>query len=475
MEKDEQQQQRLFNLLLPETLAHAIWNKPVLLDKLLKAYAAHKFSAIKSRKSQRDYYYETVCINNVKISTERRLINNMIISFSAKLKEISPPPLLEEKYVIEKEYRRFINSSHPLIINKLNVSCNDFSDMKFLSREIEILFKNYRCCINLQNDTFTIQYKKKLYVNEVYLTKTLTREILFTSIEGPILIEPTFVVNKENKNEILGIASFLESSNIAIKTVYLEKGPTKLYQRICPDDYTKSYPFILEYEINDKNELEKDYFELGWRLNATLPKFNNNTTRLSKSSKPMHVLNQNDFYKENQKCLLKFDGISSTLQFYTHHFIIYNTTFSSSFNHTLPPKISYILKDYKFLVEYNLYTPSNKNNKLIKPNPLVIIDIQTRTLNAIERMKQIQRLRNNMASYLYDYYIFFQGEISGGDGIDNPAHDDDDHHTTLKDGAIYEVTLRDKFNIARIIRERSDKTKPNSSKVVDTISKLLLL
>ena len=462
-----------FSLILHEIIGNALCGRPTLLNKLLAAYASNKISAAGD-------FCKTIYVENITISTERRLINKVIVSFRAKLRKTGNEfEITNDVYrVIEREYRKRVDSSHPYLHKKLNNSCNDFSDMKFISREIEILFRDYRLCINLAFDTYTIQYKKINSAREEFLNETLTREVLFTSTEGSIFSEPLYVINK--KKEIVSVASFLECSNVAIKTLYLEKGPIKLYQRICPDNYTKSYPFSLECETSSENfnaSYLRDYFELSWRLDAFLPKNTSIKSILPKSSKPIHILNQYEYALTTKPALmyLKFDGVPATLIFHNDHFILYTKQFSSSFIHTLPKKVIYILKDYKFLVEANLYSTKKQRGGLPKPNPLVIIDIQTSTLTAFERMTILQHLRSKLSIYLYDYYIFFQGEILPNSQYGINKKPEKQRAIKLCDNHIYEVILsrRDKRRVRRIIRARPDKSKPNSSKLINTVFELL--
>lgn len=474
-----------FSIILHEILGYAIYSKPELRDKLLGAYAANKVS-YSLRKFR--LFYQVKSVKNVILTTERRLINMVVISFDVELTKsttITFTTLKENKiiddYYIEKEYRRYIDSNNFLLFKKLKISCNDFSNINFVTREIEILFRDYRLCINLTRDTYTIQYKKRISHKEMFVKQTLTREMLFSSIEGPILTEPLYVLNKHD--EVIGIASFFDSSNITIKTLYLEKNATTLYQRICPDDYTKSYPFILECEISsqefNRNKSIDDYFNLGWRLNASLPFIAKRAHNvLPKSSKPKHISNQNAYIekrKHSRRALfyLKFDGILATLIFYNNHFVLYNSTFSYSYIHTLPENVVYILKDYKFLVESNLYSVVVPTG-LPKPNPLVIIDIQTSTFTAFKRMKIIQHLRKALASYLYPYYIFFQGEITCDDDYGKKTKLTSSNIPLLHNN-IYEVILdnKNKNKIKQIIRPRPDKCKPNSTKLINVVFKLL--
>ena len=238
-----------FSLTVREILGFAIFTPKLtpLGQKLLSAYASHKFTM-----SQNDgLFYNASNINNPYMMTDRRLINYVIIKFEASFNLIDKS--MERKFIfnqsgqfqIEREYRRFINENHPRITNKLKGSCTDFSQLSFYSREFEIFFENYRLCINPHLNTFTIQYKCPKEKYEAILFPVMTREILYVNYESAVYNEPYFIVDK---NIIIGLASFLESNNFAVKTVYLKYEGIILYQRVIPDNYTKSFPFILEYE-----------------------------------------------------------------------------------------------------------------------------------------------------------------------------------------------------------------------------------
>lgn len=494
-----------FSLPLHETLGWALFNGigslSSLGEKILSAYACHKCSM----KRNDGIFYKTISkLISPSITTDKRLSNTVIIKFEAIFIPGNDRLFYEnnQEMMKENEYRRYIDDNHPLLIKNLGGhGCNDLSNMRFHSREIHISFDNYRLMINVKNDTFSIQYKKFIKKQEYFLPLTLTREILYTSNEGPAYIEPHFIISNKKKT-IIGVASFLECKNLCVKTIYAKyKDAICLYQRVQPDDFSKSYPFILECELtindnyNNSNDNENDvlckFFEIGCHLDASIDKrknYNNcnddgvllNHT-LAVSSKPVHKViipkktKASMFFK-------KFDGIPATLIFFPNHFVIRNSIKSESFEHSLPRKIYYILKHFKFLIESELYISKYKkknNNFQNKPNPSVIIDIQTRAFNAKERILIIQLLRNRLANYLYDYFIFFQGEKCKGflvsekmsTGKKNKEKNKKERISFLSKGLIYEVklSLNDKNMIKEIIKPRRDKYQANSCKMIDLI------
>ena len=557
-----------FSLPLHETLGWALftWRRSLtnLGEKLLSAYASQKYSM---ERNDGVFYTTSSKLINPTLTTDKRLSNMVIITFEAIFKASNNNDCLiyerPEKMLKEKEYRRYVDDSHPLLIQKLGGhGCNDLSNMKFHSREIHIYFNNYRLMINVKDDTFYIQYKKFIEKKECFLAPTLTREILYTSDEGPAYTEPRFIVSKRGKT-IIGVASFLDCRNFCVKTIYAKyKESICLYQRVQPDDFSKSYPFVLECELdhhgNDDDDIiindeEKKlilykFFDIGCQLDATVSKRknhygcgggggdNNNNDgllnhSLAVSSKPVHKATIPRGKNGGGFFFPKFDGVPATLIFFPHHFIIRNAIKSESFEHSLPRKIYYILKDYKFLVESDLYVSKYKKEENLcqnRPNPLVIIDIQTTAFNAEKRMSIIQILRNCLAKFLYEYFIFFQGEdcdgvltatattttpkaaVAVGDGgkedeeeeeekdkeekYENDDEDGeekekeelniikkkkkrdnkDDLSLLLSKGVIYEVklSLGNKRIINKVIKPRRDKFKANSSKMVDLIWKI---
>lgn len=474
-----------FTLTVCETLGFALFNSHLTQvgKKLLCAYASHKFTA----KQNNGIFYKVLQMDNVSMTTDRRLSNFVIIKFEANFIPIGIQDkktlIIEEqndKIVEEKEYRRFVNENHPLLIDKLKGPFSDLSCLNFYSREIEILFNDYRLCINPKMNSYTVQYKKINRKVETFLSNILTREILYINNEGQIYNEPYFFI-LANQN-IIGIGSFLECKNFAVKTVYIEHGPIKLYQRVCPDDYTQSYPFILEYEdiseINS-NKYYYDYFKLGCRLDARVSKIGSYDALnhfFSPYSKPHHII------EEKEKCFgicnnnnnnygfFKFDGVPCTLRFYRYHFVVYNSINSQSYEHCLPDDIFYILRDYSFLVESNLYE-SNRVQHFPKPQPMAIIDIHTTAFTAQERMNIITKLRKGIGKYLYDYYIFFQSEPCIG--IHSLTINCEKIKEKLINNKIYEVLLDPiTFKVRSVLKERIDKRMPNSRKLINIIRKL---
>ena len=500
-----------FDLVLHEILGNVLMCRLNLRDKLLKAYAAQKYSMLK--KVPYLNFYIAQSINNVTLTTNRNLINYVNISFNAGLIKLSESEsktfsVFDDKnqYTTEKECRRYIDANHPLIVNKLGCSANDFSNMTFITREIEILFNDYRLVINPVSEDYSIQYKKKLNKKTIFRCDTLTLEVLYSSIEGQTHINSNFIITNHNKSEqvntndifaqgayVMGLASFLDCKNIAVKTIYFKSNDTVLYQRILPDNYTKSHPFVLENEypldykfthpiipldINPEGK-PVDLIEFGflfywasWKLNARLPNLQNNGI-IASSSKPIHTV---DSIEKFDHRFLKFDGIPATLKFYAHHFVIMNSISSNSFQHSLTKPIVHSLRDFYFLVESNLYESEISNSKLEKPLPLVIIDLHTTAFNATRRMNIIQVLRQKFAKYLYDYFIFFQGEIQITDKKNNDDNNVNNNNNISKQNLIhneiYETRLSSENKVEYIIKRRKDKLQPNSRKLVNVINQL---
>ena len=442
-------------------------------DEILKAYATQKYlmsdnniflnemnSSVKGRIAQ--------CISNVSLSTNQNLINKVIISFEATMvSNDSIPVILDHlnERKVEKEIRRSVESNHPLLVKKLGCSCNDLSNMSFISREVEINFGNYRMYIN--NERYTVQFKKHHKTEIIVLTpEYLSLEALHYSFESPIYESPLLICI-DDKNTFIGIASFLDCKNVSIKTVYFDDGRgSVLYQRILLDDYSKLQPFILEKEfISDHNDFTL-YNWASWRLNAELPtKFIPGNGIFSLESKPKII---NTDTSQTSLQFPKLDGIPATLRFYDDYFVVTNSIlYSDSYIHKLPKHIAHVLKDYYFLVESNLYTSDIKIKAERKPNPMAIIDLHLTHFNPKQRMDVIQNMKRIFGPYLYEYFIFFQGEpvLQSSPVPSLPIH--------LKHGVIYETTLSNENIIHSVVRERKDKLYPNSSKVVKmSISKI---
>ena len=454
--------------------------------KLLGAYASHKFSMLRGS----GVIYETSYLSNVCLETDSKLVNFVIITFEATFEPSYQNVIYFDSRDIkeEKEYRRFIDENHPRLITVLGQRGSmDLANLNVHSRVMEIRCQDYRLIIDIKNETYSVQFKKFVEEFECFIPETLTREILYVSHEGPVFREPRLIISKD-KGTIIGLASFLDCKDFAIKSIYMKEKAITLYQRICPDNFSKSYPFVLEYELL-YNQMDGicSYCMIGSQLNASVNKRDRNTNyfmlnnEIDSSSKPLHdstfqltdMSASSEFLHDiKTKCdyiYRKFDGIPATLLFHRYHFVVRNSISSASFEHSLPEHIYYILKDYNFLVEQDLYISRYNDNR--KANPMIIIDIETQKYKAKQRMDMIQSLRKKLAIYLYDYFIFFQGEdcegISLGDGVmfDTRA---------LKTGCIYEVRLsiNTKTEIEQILKPRPDKIKPNSCKMVDLIWKI---
>ena len=473
-----------FELVLHEMLGNILMCRRELMTKILKAYASQKFSMLKTSGGAALYVAETV--EKVNLTTNRSFIQCVIVSFESRLRMVQGPDT--QQYIctedkrnlcVERECRRHIDSSHPLLVEKLGVSCNDFSNLTFLSRQVEILHQDYRLVINPATDSYSIQYKKKLRMKTIFRPDLLTLEALYFSHEGKVFTDAIFVAT--DHVTLIGLASFLDSRDLAVKTVYFEKNNTTLYQRICPDNYTRSYPFTLENEFPPDFKYEESkvgslFFWAAWTLDARVPTLPGNGV-VSASSKPIHTVEK---CEEPTHRYSKFDGVPATLTFFSHHFVVTNSVCSQSFEHSLDRPVVHILQDYFFLVESNLYVSDIPVLGPDKPLPMVIIDINTTVFNATERMEIIQTLRKHLRYYLYDYYIFFQGEIQGE--VTNRDRDDANANANANEimtldapplihNAIYEVKLCHN-QVTQVIKPRKDKLKPNSRKLIEVIAQL---
>ena len=453
-------------------LAECLQTASIVGEKLLKAYATQKIS------EETKELYECIGISEYMVKTHRHLCNRKIISYKAELRPNPNIPISlddKENLSTEREYRRTIESSHSYLSRVFNNSCNDFSDMKYICRELEIVFMNYRLVINPKEEVYSIQYKERKMANLAFLQETMTLEGKYESLEGNIHVDPSVVktINENDDSEyFIGVASFLDCKDLSVKTTYLKyTNLVTLYQRVGVDDYSKSYPFILELEENDDAcEGEKQlalqlYLETAWRLDAKLPNFiSENYLVLPSKYKPIY---------SNQKrkveaviSLPKLDGYPATLRFYETHFVVSNSMTSYSISHNFSQRDYYVIKDYKFLVESELYDCSRA------PNAMAIIDIQTGdAFTAKTRYEIIQLLKDKYQDLFSKYNIFFNSEkytlSLSVNGIKRKKTD----NLELKDGHIYEVLLNKNHQVIDIIRERKDKLRPNSGKLVRAIVK----
>ena len=201
----------------------------------------------------------------------------------------------------------------------------------------------------------------------------------------------------------------------------------------------------------------------------------------------------------------KLDGIPAILKFYDEHFVVTNDMKLELFPHVLPKDVTHRLKDFSFVVETELYESMFKSIFINKPNPMAIIDLNNDNNNfsAIDRMDIIQNLRKLYADTLKNYFIFFQGQsINDNNNIitypkkemsstkskmlvekkyfilfakQNNNNTSNNNALRLNHGNIYEVSMNDKYEIVKLVKERPDKLYPNSRKNVETIIKILNL
>ena len=399
----------------------------VLRNSILKAYAIQKCSQLELGGGEGALLYDCEAVCDFRVSTHPRLHNNWkIISFKAQLKKQT---LREAKSVILvddlkthdtpiSKYSRLIYSTNSYLRKKFpHLSCNDLSDTKFVSRSLEILFEHYLLTINPQKNEYTVQYLRPDRATLEYLEETCTLEANYRGLEGKVYVNPIVIVMRNHLSEIpkrrrfIGMASFLDSNDLKVKTNYLEYNTTTdadpddgrlmhyeerliLYQRLCTKSlYSKSQPFVIELSRKKKklNKIDGDgtasiskkgkshrltaidyYFETCWRTNARLSqKIVDLYVRLPPNYRPIHHPNitEKDVFDlivgdgssadighrpGSSVVLPKLDGILATLIFYETHFVVTHSFKSESFVHNLSAKIYYLLKDLVFLVESNL-------------------------------------------------------------------------------------------------------------------------
>lgn len=443
---------------------------PKLRSALLQAYATQKVAQMEKQ------IFKCLEINEFMVKTHRNLCNRKIISYKAEFTMDScyviPPIIIDnsDEMVTEQECRRTIQSSHSQLTNYFGNSCNDFSDMKYHSRELEIVLENYRLIINPIQEVYSIQYKKCQSSKLIFLKETLTLEASYSSVEGPVHENPIALKVINEDNVLIGVASFLDSKDLSVKTTYLKyKNSLTLYQRVGVDDYSKSYPFILELE-NVSNTTEYAYaanlyFETAWRLEAKLPEaIAQEHLVLLSNSKPIFTPELDKV--KDAITLPKLDGYPATLRFYETHFTISNSMTSQSYRHKLNSRNYHIIKDYRFLVESQLYE-SNSSNKTNNKYAMAIIDIQTgAAFKAKTRYEIMQQLRQKFENVFSKYNIFFNCEAWAVPLAANGMKRKRVYDLELKDGKIYEVLLNEEYKVIDILRERRDKLKPNSGKLI---------
>ena len=257
-------------------------------ENILAAYASQKYT-MKMNSCKNYIFFIAKNVKNIRLMTEKSLINHLIISFEVFL---IPMPIFEcikNKFIVflndddnttteEIECRRYIDSHHPILQQKLRVSCNDLSNLRYIERNVEIILEedNYRCIINSERGGFCIQRKYHCYEKEKFIKEIKCLELLHYSKESPFFNDSCYyLIHCQNKT-IIGLASFLDCNNVAVKTTYLNDNEgTILYQRIILDDYKKQQPFILEHEFSSSTSCNlqslKNYFNISCLLDAKLP------------------------------------------------------------------------------------------------------------------------------------------------------------------------------------------------------------
>ena len=388
---------KTFKLAVHKILGYVILNCKRK-ENILAAYASQKYT-MKKNSNKKYILFIAQDIKNVRLVTERSLMNHLIIHFKAFLIPIAVFECIKNKFMVfidddrnteEIECRRYIDSYHPILQQKLGVSCNDLSNLKYIERNLEIILEedNYRCIISYEKG-FSTQRKYHYDQKEKVIEEINSLEILHYSKESPIFDDSHYyLVHCENKT-IVGLSSLLDCNNVSVKTIYLNDNQgTVLYQRIILDDYKKQQPFILEHEFSPpvvKLQSLKNYFNIACLLDAKLPINDHYSGYNNPASKPISY-DDNDADDDDDDAakysLFKLDGVLATLKFYNRHFVITNNIKSESFSHTLSKRTIHRLKDFSFMVESELYESIFKHFN--KPSPMAIIDLHKTSFSARE-------------------------------------------------------------------------------------------
>ena len=488
---------KTFKLVVHEILGYVILNCKRR-ENILAAYASQKYTMKK-----KNNFFLANDIRHIGSSTEKSLMNHLIIHFKAFLITISDDNKFvafvnDDEQTQEIECRRYIDSYNAILKQKLGISCNDLSNLKYIERNLEIILEedNYRCIINNERG-FSIQKKIHYEHKQKFIEEICSLETLYYSKESPIFDDSYYYLIDNERKTIVGLASFLDCNDISVKTIYLNdnKG-TVLYQRIIIDDYKKQQPFILEHEFSSPVKLQslKNYFNISCLLDAKL--YKNYSGYNNSSFKP---INDNNNHDDNcYYTFYKLDGVLATLKFYDNHFVLTNNVKSESFSHSLSKRIIHTLKDFSFLVESELYESIFKTFN--KPNPMAIIDLHTTAFSTRERMDIIQKLKRKMAKSLQHYLIFFQGDEKIKDNnktlfYPNKMHlkpklikalrdkyfipfirynNNNNNNNNLpieklQHGKIYEVYINKNYKIVSILKQRKDKIYPNSRKCIESV------
>lgn len=483
------------NLIIDEILANAIFvnGREILQNKILMAYAAHKYSMFKNNGK---LYSATEIIHSC-IKTNRNLPPHKIsISFEAIMRvgQNTDQNLIckNTHFVEERECRRHVDIAHPLIQAHL-APLGELS-MQYISRVLEMRIGDYRLIIEPQQNRYFIQYKKFRDKKVVFRLDSLTLEFVYISDEGESFYDAQYIQHNSSDDSsgesmLVGMASFLDGSDLCIKTTYLLDYSTKtvLYHRYIPNDHTQIFPFTLETEDLQQSETgpaltmntegvptisppsgTSIYWYTSWRLEAQLPLNLSMYQHVHEDSTPHHPTPSESLNQSPVYIFPKLDGNNGILRFYPSHFVISNPLMlSTSHPHLIPQHILHSLIDFIFTVETDLYSINNNSSSFMVHNyrPVAIIDIVSTAFNAAERMNILQVLRAHFRNDLAPYYIFFQGELS----ISKPSISPSLPFENFHDGEIYEVLLNNNRNIIKVCRHRPDKSRANPLKTVNII------
>ena len=171
---------KTFKIVVHEILGHVILNCKRK-EKILAAYASQKYTMkkINNNNNNNEIFYIAQNVKNIRLMTEKSLMTHLIIEFKTFLIPMTFTECVKNKFVIfikedentdEIECRRYIESHHPILQQKLGISCNDLSNLNFIERNLEIILEedNYRCVINREKG-FSIQRKYHYNDKEIFI------------------------------------------------------------------------------------------------------------------------------------------------------------------------------------------------------------------------------------------------------------------------------------------------------------------
>ena len=219
---------KTFKLIVHENLGLFILNCKRK-ERILAAYASQKYTMNKfnnNNNNNNNNFFIAQVLKNIKSSTEKSLMNHLIIEFKVLLISMTFIDCIKKRFIVffdyfdintEIECRRYIYSNNSILRSKLGITCNDFSNLQYIERNIEILLNKdiinntnnnnnnndncqYRCIIN-HNRGFSIQMKYYNYIKETYIEEINSFELLHYSEETPNFNDDHFfLIHSEKKN-----------------------------------------------------------------------------------------------------------------------------------------------------------------------------------------------------------------------------------------------------------------------------------